>query len=126
MSVNVTWENDERTIIRLAVWGRWQWCELHAAKVQIEAMLDTVDYPVNILACGELDNWLPLGFNENMLELTRHIHPNVHRVVIVYNNTLFEQLFNLFARLFGGFPYEFVFVKSLEEAQAHLMAPAPA
>ena len=54
MSVNVTWENNERTIIRLTVSGRWQWCELHAAKAQIEAMLDTVDYPVNILACGSV------------------------------------------------------------------------
>ena len=126
MSANVTWENDERTVLRLTVSGRWQWSELHAAKVQIEAMLDVLDHPVSILACGELDHWLPLGFNENMTELTHHIHPNVHQVIIVYDNALFQQLFLLFARLFGGFPYEFFFVRTLEEAQTYLTAPAPA
>ena len=76
MSANVTWENDERTVLRLTVSGRWQWSELHAAKVQIEAMLDVLDHPVSILACGELDHWLPLGFNENMTEFANIMWDN--------------------------------------------------
>lgn len=123
--VIVEWENEAHTIIRFSLRQRWMWSDVHAAKVQIDGMMSTVDHKVNLIVSTEHGNWMPGNFNQNVLEVIRDIHPNMGLLVIVSSNMLFEQLFRLFVTLNGGVPFEFIFVQSVDAARAALLeAPA--
>lgn len=123
--VIVEWENEARTIIRFSLCQRWMWSDVHAAKVQIDGMMSTVDHKVNLIVSTEHGNWMPGNFNQNVLEVICDIHPNMGLLVIVSSNMLFEQLFRLFVTLNGGVPFEFIFVQSVDAARAALLeAPA--
>lgn len=126
MAVIVAWEDDTQSTLCVTLQHRWEWEDIENARTQINTMLDSLTYKVDLMVCGDTENWLPGNFNQNMLNLTQTVHPNLGLVVIVTSNVLFEQLFRLFVRLRGGVPFDFLFVESVEAARSHLKQPASA
>lgn len=46
MSISVTWDNEEKTIVRFIYKGKWTWDEFYNSIQQGNAMMQTVPYPV--------------------------------------------------------------------------------
>jgi hypothetical protein len=126
MPTSICWDNDDHTIIRFTLGQRWRWSDVRAAKEQIDLMMSTVDHKVHLIASNEHTNWMPGDFNRNVLGLIHDIHPNMGSLVVVCNNSLFEQLFRLFATMNGGMPFDFIFTQTIEAAREALMERAAA
>jgi hypothetical protein len=126
MPIYVEWANETHTLIEMRFQRRWTWAEVATAKQQVDALLDQQHSPVNLLVCGDTSNWLPDGYLDNALRLTRNIHPNIGLIVIVTANPLFEQLFRVFTALTGKLPIRVIFVRTLDEANNTLQPPAVA
>src|SRR5689334_8333352 len=101
MPVINTWDNDEKTIIRMEVSGRWTWDEMYQASESGFAMLDSVAHTVYPI----LDFSQSLGMPPNAITHARNMmgrqHPRTGMTVFVGANTLFVNLWRIFVRLYA-------------------------
>ncbi len=103
MTITVTWDNDEKTIIRMGFETTMSWEEYDAGIVQIAEMARTVDQSVFILIDAP-NTAMPRG--GNAFQHLRHaldvVPPNV-KFFIGYANNLFSQaVIGSFIRLTVG------------------------
>jgi hypothetical protein len=124
MPISLEWANKEKTVMWVRVTGRWTWQEASSAWTELHQYVNQVDGLVNFIVIYENDNWLPGDYRDNMIELVSTTPPNLGTVVFVSNNILFEQLFRLFVTLKGGVPFEYAYVRSVDDAQNLLLQPA--
>src|SRR6185369_4744326 len=119
MPVTNIWDNDEKTIIRMEVSGRWTWDEMYAASTAGYAMLDSVNHVVYPI----IDFSGSLGMPNNAITHARNMmgkqHPRTGMSVFVGANTLFVSLWRVFVRLYALMSREqdFTFANSLDEAR---------
>lgn len=122
MPVTNTWDNDEKTIIRMEVIGRWTWDEMYAASDIGYAMLQTVNHIVYPI----IDFSQSIGMPNHAITHARNMmgrqHPNTGMSVFVGANPLFVSLWKVYVRVYAIFSREqdFTFAKSLDEARAML------
>jgi hypothetical protein len=124
MPVTNVWDNNEKTIIRMEVSGRWTWDEMYQASSAGYGMLDSVSHTVYPI----IDFSQSLGMPPNAITHARNMmgrqHPRTGMTVFVGANTLFVNLWRIFIRLYALFSREqdFTFAKSLDEARQLLAA----
>lgn len=124
MKVSVSWDNEEKTIVRYDIKGsQWNWQDIYTAVGQAEGMLHSVDHPVGVMVHLPDGVDLPGGTMWRLRGLTATGHPNLAMTVFVIGNRLFWRLFDTVSA--SGERVRFA--ATLEEARAllePLTAPA--
>ncbi len=49
MSIRPTWDNLEKTVVRLIVYGKWQWSEMDEAVKDAQALFNDVSHTVHVI-----------------------------------------------------------------------------
>lgn len=117
MPITVEWDNPEKTIIRQTYTGSWTWDDLEKASDQVNALQDTVDHRVHLLADLRNGKTLP----ENPIKQAANVHrnhPNNGKVVIVGGNLVVRGLFRMIAKVYPVLGATLNFVDTFEEAYA--------
>jgi hypothetical protein len=123
MPVTNVWDNDEKTVIRMEVVGRWTWDEMYQGSQDGYIMLETVDNIVDAI----IDFSQSAGIPPNALTHARNMmgrqHPRTGVTVFIGVNAMFMSLWRAFTRVHTLFLKEqdFTFAASLDEARALLV-----
>jgi hypothetical protein len=123
MPVNIEWDNEAKTIIRMEYVGRWTWDELYAATAKSRVMLDEISHKADFI-----HDWLHSeGVPSNVLVHARNLiekrHPHVGIVVLVWSNPLIKATWAAINKVYAGLMKRYIFwlASSIEEARDRLM-----
>ena len=115
MGVWVTWDNQEKTILRYVYEGTWTWDEWYTAVENARRMMEGVDHKVYLIvdaACQEL----PPRALSRFRHATSGEAMHVKMVVLVGNNAFIQTLFGIVRNIVRGCFAKFAMVTSLDDA----------
>ncbi len=119
MTVNVTWFNEEKTLIHYDFEGRWTWEDLYKAIDDALALLNSVTHRVDIFLDTSNSVSVP---NLNVAGLRRvasaptATHPNTGIFVMVGLKSFIRIAFDIFARIYPRAIRQYRIAISIEDA----------
>ncbi len=127
MSINVEWDDAERTAVRFEIDGDWNWDELNWANVQARRLLDSSDHKANLIFDLQHGNWLPRGHLRRSRILAADAHPNCTGRAVLVGVDEFTSTFESLLRKTYGFTREsrartVFYAHTLNEARTILAA----
>lgn len=118
MPVKVRWEDDTHRCIRYDISGIWTWDELYAAVDEVNAMLDTLDYPVLFITnMGEAVS-SPPGLAVQIRNFMKLRHRNAGATVLVIRNPFWITLYDVISRVNPTLREQYRVVRTVDEAYA--------
>lgn len=119
MPITSEWANPEKTIIYFLYEQPWNAEEFHAGVLRTNALLDTVQHPVDMIIYmhGGLPN---LSSSWPFRSVMRNFHPNIRYTALVGANDFIRRTITAFMRVMGQQNHPFFFAATLEEAQMRL------
>lgn len=123
MSVRVDWYEPEQKNIAYFFEGRWTWEETFLAVDEAVRLLDSVDYPVNLIVDVRKTIFMAM-INFEMLSKIANAatmnHPNTKNLFLLGGNHFLGVLFNIFSQLFPKASARYTRVETEEELEAYL------
>ena len=123
MSIHITWDNTDRTILRWDFEQGWDWDEMRSAAAAAEMMItqsaERVSMIHNALSSCDVPR-LPQRFKQRPLDLPAR----VGMIVLVGDNPTMSSLLTLFLRAFQSLNSRLATASTLEEAR-RIIAEAP-
>lgn len=124
MAVEILWDNDEKTILRYQVNGRWTWDEFWSAFNQSLRMTDEVDHMVDFIF-GDADiaiRSLPPGLLTQLGAVVRRRHPRAGTTVFLASerSSVRTVWYRLAIKMYPRIGEKYAFATTLDEARALL------
>ena len=102
MTIKTSWENDEKQVIVSVYTGLWGLDEFYQAVETCNRLMDSVDYPVNLILDMSKSTTLPNGFMGAIRSLSQKPHANMGIMAIVGANKLVKIFTDLIAKVYRG------------------------
>jgi hypothetical protein len=127
MSISVTWDNEDKTILRMTVVGRWTWAEYFASAEQARDAISTVDHPVDIIGDMLRSGPVPLGMPIRRFRYAIDMMPtNFRKAAIIGGSPFTKSLMIAFMQIYRKANEKMVLVQTIDEAYAALSAQTDA
>lgn len=126
MSISVTWDNDEKTVIRYEYSGRWTLEDFNAAYLAAREMVSQCDYTVHFIIDVRDSTLIPSGALSRGRGVVSSPLPNEGRTVVVGANALIRSIMDVFQKIHGRKidQSKFTLAGSMEEAYSILSVVA--
>jgi hypothetical protein len=121
MPIEVSWLNDDQSVILLVFPQRWTWREFHDAKMTADGMMDMVEHDCALILTGPPNVVMPENVLTNARAMIDQKHPRAQVLVIVAPNRFVHALVNMLLRLSSEASRSARIVASMEAAQVKLM-----
>ncbi len=102
MPIETKWENDQKQVIICTYTGRWSLDEFYVTFNLCTQLMDSVDYPVNIVFDMQKSISLPDGFMAAIRSVSKKPHPNLGIMAIVGANRLVQIFTDLIRKVYKG------------------------
>ena len=122
MPIQVKWFNTSKTIILQSYHTPWTWDNYHASAKEIDQMLDSVDYPVDLIVDFSDGAVLPAKALSHFRRAVMDIHPNRGLVVMVGMNPYLAALQNVLEQMVPHSAARSRIAETLDEAIAIINA----
>jgi hypothetical protein len=122
MSVNVSWDNDDKTIIRYDFDGQWTWNDFNAATVDAFAMTRSVDHRVDSISYFNKGAALPPNALFQFRRAMANAPKNRGKTVIVGGSAFIKTMVAVFSHLNRELGERLALADTLDEARANLTA----
>ncbi len=116
MSIQVYWEDDEKTILRYDFEGDWTWDELYTVFNQGVDMASAVDHRVDAIADMRHSGRIPGHAISHLRTIADRQTQNVNLRIIVTTNTFILTIYRTGAKVYRQIPRYFQVVGTIEEA----------
>ena len=118
MPINLTWENDAKTIVRMEMAGRWTWDEAYVGSKEGYAMLESVGHVVDVIIDFRSSLGIPSAAIVHARNMIGHRHPRTGMTVMIGAGTFMLTLWGVLKKVYGALvkEEEFTFAKTLDEA----------
>jgi hypothetical protein len=131
MSIEVSWDNEAKTIIQYIYEGRWTLQEYDVARVQAAKLEESVTHRVDVIVDVRKSSLVPNGTlsrGKNAMTTNEVSHPNEGSTVIVGAGPLVRSIYDVVNKLYPDIVRRrgFRFARSLEEARSMLVLEAAA
>jgi hypothetical protein len=83
MTVRVSWDNDDKTVIHYQFDDNWTWDDFFPAKARAQDLIDTVPHKVAVILETQHNGVIPHNLLTNARNGLRTKHPQTALVVIV-------------------------------------------
>ena len=120
MSITVTWDNPERTVLRYEFTGVWQWDEFNKALDQAEKMLASVGHIVDVIADFQASGCVPTETLARLAYVAGSRPVNLGANVLVGSQVFNTTTFTVFGNYFGDVARSYQMAHSLDRARALL------
>ena len=124
MSIDLQWDNSEKTVARWVFSGVWAWDDFGKAQAQFHDLLRCVDHTVDVIADMCDTSSLPRNTFARYRQFDRAVLPNRDRVVLVTTNQFIRTMAKAFNQMFPNQPTHFILATSLNEARELLIRPS--
>jgi hypothetical protein len=127
MSVQADWDNEAKTVIRIAYVGDWVWREHHDAMTAMADLAATVPHRFDVIVDVSESGPLPAGALGNLGATIRSVAENCSRRAVLINNSRFvRQLMDTLLKVQGVLlsNQTYLFAETLAEAR-ELLASQP-
>ena len=96
MAIQVRWDDDRHGAILVTYEAGWNWDDYFSAKVEIDTLLNSVDYTVHIISDSRIGGMVPRGNAlTNFARAFQTAPSNIGLVVVVGGNIIFRSLLQL-------------------------------
>ena len=120
MSITVSWDNAEKTVIYYAFDGSWDWDDFDAAFEQSVTMTESVEHYVHIIADLRNSDSLPDGALLYIRRVMRVIPPNRGKIVVLGGGKNVKILMDMATRIYKKIAHRFIVVDDLTDAYVAL------
>ncbi|MEP7288985.1 MAG: hypothetical protein ABI947_24795 [Chloroflexota bacterium] len=123
MSINVAWDNDEKTVIIYTFVGQWEWIDYWTAIKDAAELLNTVTYKVDIIMDMRNARTMPEGSLSKAKQVLGYPrHPNIGMTAIVGANLFIETVVSTSAKVYKALwgNYDMLSAASIEDARKQL------
>jgi len=126
MSIHVKWFNTSKTIILQEYHTPWNWKMYHNAAKEIDQMLDSVNYPVDVIVDFSDGAVLPAKALSHFRRAVMDIHPNRGLVILVGMNPYLAALQDVLQQMVPHSTARSRIAETLDEAIAIINAEGSA
>ena len=125
MPIQTHWDNDEKTIIRYEMYGRWTTQEFWEAYETARKMINSVEHKVHFIQVS-MDKasigYIPNGFISHLRSIYRNAHPRAGRTIVIpkARGMIGEIWDRMITKAIPKIREHFDFADSLDEARALL------
>ena len=116
MSIQLSWDNDEKTIIRFDYGKGWTWDDFSEAGKLVQKMRAEVNHPVHIIANFEDGAFPPLGALGKFRTAQENV-PGDAVVVVVGGGMFITALVSSFSRVYKALSKNLMVADSLDKAR---------
>ena len=102
MPVTIDWDNEEKTVVRMGLDGNWTWDEVYPASQEGYAMLESVDYVVDVIMDMRQSRGIPNSSIFHARNTMGKRHPRTGLTVFVGANTLFFSIWRVFNKVYSS------------------------
>lgn len=120
MSVDVRWDNTDKTILRYIFYGLWTWDEYFPALTRGRDMMRKQTHYVCILNDMRTANHIPHGFITKARDVISTRPPNTGLALFLTSSTLFKDTYHVLGRIYPDIPTQYLLVETEEEAYKRL------
>src|SRR5690348_7094930 len=99
MSIQVQWDNLEKTVLCYYFDQRWSWEEFFAARDQAIAMIGGVAHKVGVIMVTPPDIVLPANLLTHSLTSLRHTHANTVIVVFIAGKPFLNMMLSAMSKI---------------------------
>jgi hypothetical protein len=117
MGIEVTWDNDEKTIIHYYYGKNWSWEDFRQAGEISNAMAVEVHHTVDIIADFLDGSPPPIGALGRFKNAQESMPENIKSITVVGGGTFINALVGMFSRLYRPLGEQLLIAKSLNEAR---------
>ena len=118
MSAQVSWEDDEHTIMRVIYTEPWRSQDIYDALEEITRMLDSVPHKVAIIVDVRSIKSIPRGILKALYRIVSTERPNEEMYYIVGANSVVRAIYGAAKTIYPAIGKLVTFASSLEEAHA--------
>lgn len=127
MSIEVSWDNEAKTIIQYIYDGRWTWQDFDESRLQAAKLEETVSHRVDVIVDVRKSSLVPSGTisrGKSVMTTTPTSHPNEGMAVIVGAGPLVRSIYDVVSKVYPEIVRRrgFRFARSMEEARALIAA----
>ena len=121
MGIQVSWENEEKTIIHYVYDGRWTLQDFDDARLEAAKLEETVTHRVDVIVDVRKSSLVPTGAisrGKQVMTTTPSSHPNEGTAVIVGAGPLVRSIYDVVSKVYPEIVRRrgFRFARSIEEA----------
>jgi hypothetical protein len=127
LSIEVVWDNDERTIIHYYFSRQWTWDDFFTAKENAYNMIDGQSHHVGVIMSGPREMAFPPNMLTHLRSALGNTHSNTKIVVVVIENAFLRAMINILIHAAKGSRSKLLIANTIEEARQaireHLETP---
>ncbi len=121
MNIEVSWDNDEKTIIQFAYAENWTWEDFHSATKISNQMISSVEQTVDVIADFSNSTSPPMGALGKFRSAMETSPENQGFVVIVGGGFFVSALVSSFSRVYKALEEQLMMADTLEEARSKIV-----
>ncbi len=118
MSIQVFWDNEEKTILRYALRDKWNLDDVNIAITEGNALAESVDHKVHGIVDLQDSDFVPKNLVTHFRGSRTQIHSNAGMFVLVGGSPILQTVFNVYRRIYPSNDENFAFASTIEEAHA--------
>jgi hypothetical protein len=119
MSVQVRWDNEQKTVIFYEFDGKWTWDEFYPAFEQARTMLAEVAHIVDFICVFERVGgyFMPLNLLFHIRKIYTNAPPNIGVTLLVGHFSELGVIYNMIKRVYPLIAERYVIASTLDEAR---------
>jgi hypothetical protein len=117
MGVEVRWDDDEQTLLRIDVTGRWKWDDVYKALEGIKPLIMSVSHTVNLISVMHQSSHLPGNPLFHLNNFVRNAPPNLGMMIIVGASQYAAPFRPIAQKLYPNVLRKVEFAATVEEAK---------
>lgn len=116
MPILISWENNEKTIIKTSFVGNWTWADFPIIRAQAIEMMKSVNHQVDFI--GDLSETvrMPKGAFSVGRSIINNQQKNEGNAVIIGTSPIVRVLFHTFVNTYPAIRNQYFYATSLDEA----------
>jgi len=120
MGIRTSWDNENKTILRIEYEGSWTWEDFHKAHDEGNELIKSVSHRVAVIIDVSKSRLIPSGALSRGKHVTENKPANQGMTAVVGANGFIQGLYDLFRKVYRK-DFNLIYVSSLEEARARLL-----
>lgn len=125
MPITVAWYKNKKQHIHYEIIEEWSWDEFFTTVEEVFALLDDIDYSVNLIIDLRATSYTPrisADKLKSVAHVTTHAHPNIDYFLMIGANAHIHALFRVFKAVFPKAGERYLIFKRLNELDDYLQS----